>query len=411
MPKWRWIGLVVGAGLALAACSDGGATTDGGRDLVYVGTSTSFAALDPETGKTEFAVGNAVAAPDWSRVVRTSVARGDTRLFVLDAETGQEAWSQDVDGRLEVRAVSTTGHSVVLGEPRVVGHDPYLPAGRANTTLTVVRPDRDQAQTIRLDGNIEPEAFTVDEQSLFVLQYRPPLAPTTYQVRRLDLATGDLHDVYSVDGHLQNRMRGTARTQAMSPDGTRLYTLYTLRDGGETSAFVHVLSLDEEWAHCVFLPEEFENAPEASTALAVGPDGNRLYATETATGTLAEIDTEELAVERTSVVQLDGPSASMAVGDDGRVYLGSGRVVTVVDGDELETIDSWPNGDVVSGIQVSADGSRVFAGTGQRHVAVLNAADGTRLSLLTVPDDTVIKHVGRSSPPLPPSRSTAQCAC
>ena len=35
--------------------------------------------------------------------------------------------------------------------------------------------------------------------------------------------TGEVGAVYSVDGHLQESMRGTARVQAMSADGSRLY--------------------------------------------------------------------------------------------------------------------------------------------------------------------------------------------
>ena len=89
-----------------------------------------------------------------------------------------------------------------------------------------------------------------------MLQYSPPLAPTEYRVRRLDLATGGVEDVPDKGSGWADAMSGTARTHAFAPDGRRLYTLYTTGDpaAGDATAFVHVLDLDEQWAFCVFLP-------------------------------------------------------------------------------------------------------------------------------------------------------------
>src|SRR5207244_13219195 len=116
-------------------------------------------------------------------------------------------------------------------------------SGRAATDLVIARADGSPPRQYSLPGNLSPEAFSSDTDALFVIQYSPPMAPDRYRVRRLDLATGTIGDVASPDADLQADMRGTAQVQSFSPDGNRLYTLYTRIEGSRRRAFVHVLSL------------------------------------------------------------------------------------------------------------------------------------------------------------------------
>ena len=80
------------------------------------------------------------------------------------------------------------------------------PEGRATTSLTVVSTDTGDMRDYPLAGNFEPEAFATSGSSLFVIEYLPPMAPDRYRVRKLDLETGEVGAVYSVDGHLQESM-------------------------------------------------------------------------------------------------------------------------------------------------------------------------------------------------------------
>ena len=82
----------------------------------------------------------------------------------------------------------------------------------------------------------------------------------------------------------------------MAPDGSRLYTLYTSEENGQRYSFVHVLDLDEQWAHCVDLPLTFGQDPEAM-GIAINPIGTRVYVADVAAGKLAAVNT--------SVVGLD----------------------------------------------------------------------------------------------------------
>ena len=131
-----------------------------------------------------------------------------------------------------------------------------------------------------VQGNVEPEAFSLSTRSLFVIEFMPPTAPDRYRVARIDLPAATERSKRRGRGYedeLQEPMRGTARAQAIAPDGRRLYTLYT-RDATATEpaeSFVHVLDLENERANCVDLPPEF--AVEPLGAVAVSPSGTRLY--------------------------------------------------------------------------------------------------------------------------------------
>ena len=116
---------------------------------------------------------------------------------------------------------------------------------------------------------MEPEAFSLSGDALFVIDFVPPLAPERYRVARLDLSRGAVDDVRSTEKELQEPMRGTARAQAVAPDGQRLYTLYERDATGNApaEAFVHVLDLVSETATCVDLPPEFATDPLGAVAV------------------------------------------------------------------------------------------------------------------------------------------------
>ncbi|MGH2686977.1 MAG: YncE family protein, partial [Actinomycetota bacterium] len=327
-----------------------------------------------------------------------------------------------VDGWFEPRLADRTGSAVILGEARVAGETAYLPAGRATTTLVLVRDDGSQRRLV-LDGNFEPESFTADSTGVFVISYLPPLAPTEYQVRRLDLVTGLVEDVYSVDKSLQEAMGGTARTQAWAPDGRRLYTLYTVpvahgERAGSRQAFVHVLSQDELWAHCVDLPAPFGDAAEDAVALAVSPAGDRLFVADRLSGTLAVVDTERLEVVRT-VQQGSSPepgpafATTAASGPDGTgttLWLGNGQEVSVVDGSSLGIDRSVRLSDPVVGMAPSADGRRLYVGTA-KSIITLDSGTLAQVDELRAPPLQGITAVGVGAARLDSGATNLECAC
>src|SRR5207247_11381997 len=114
-----------------------------------------------------------------------------------------------------------------------------------------------------LTWNYEPEAFSTDGSTLFMIQYLPPTAPEAYRVTSLDLAKGVVSPVFGRYKEPTERMPGVRLEQILSPDGSKLYTLYTsqpsayeTRYGGNAAAstpvtFVHILNLKEHWAYCL----------------------------------------------------------------------------------------------------------------------------------------------------------------
>ena len=214
-------------------------------EVLVVGSDGDTLALDAGDGTFIAAVAGGVPSPDGSVVVASEAAGERTVVTAIDTATGAEVWRRDAPPGQSPRLVSPDGGTVVLGPDDGDGGI-YEPPPRLQTTLTVSRPDG--TRSYRLDGNFEPEALSSDGDSLFVISYMPPGDPQRYQVRRLDLDSGAVVDVFTPDEELQQEMGGTARVQAWAPDGSRLYTLYTLDGADGPSAFVHVLALVLDWA-------------------------------------------------------------------------------------------------------------------------------------------------------------------
>lgn len=363
----------------IAACGEP-RVSQPAEDLLFLSSASGVAVVKPGAALPTLKGSDAVPSRDWSTLVRTKSGRGLTRVVALDPSSDAERWARIVDGNLRTKVVSEDGTMAVLSPVR----EPGYRDGRSVTKLVVA--SRDSDQTISLEGNFEPEAFSTDGDSLFVIRYLPPTKPTRYQVRRLDLTTENVEGVYTPDAHLQRTMGGTARVQAASRDGRRLYTLYTLRgDDGTDYAFVHVLSLDELWAHCIHLPKWFAASAERSTALTVTPDGSRLYVANAQANSVAEIDTEQLGVSRTAAIGF-GMSARThaAFASDGTLYLASGPRVTAVDTRELTEKRYWLMPENVKGLQVRADAKRLYVALRDR-IAPLNAITGDRLETFDPP--------------------------
>ena len=406
----KTLGAVAIFAFVLAGSTQPGAGPEAApEDVLFLRTSGGITLVRARPKGVAVNLSEAVPSTDWSAVVQAVRDEDRTRLLTLDSVSGDHLWSRDVDGKLEVKIASEDGRLVALGPRGATGYA----GGRSSTTLVIVGADAPEPKTIELAGNYEPEAFSTDGDSLFVVEYLPPTDPTRYRVRRLDLRTEEVVGVYTVDAELQEAMEGTARVQASSPDGRRLYTLYTLAGaGGTRRAFVHVLSLDELWAHCVDLPPAFETASERSIAIAVAPDGWRLYVADADTGTVAEVDTEALAVTRTVQAAFGsrGGTAHGAVGSDGRLYLGKGSGLSSLDVSTLSAGRSWEMAGRITGIQVANDGGRVYVGLKDR-IVVLDSATGETLGELDPANVGSIAQLGQSTRSLEEERTEIECAC
>jgi outer membrane protein assembly factor BamB len=395
--------------LVLAGCArgpEGPGGPAGTEDVLFVRTDRSVTLVRGLPDGHAVRLSGAVPSLDWSAVVQASTEDRVTTVTAVETSSGEGLWSQDVDGRFEAKVSSRHGALVALGETR---HAAY---GRRSTTLVVVG-EASEPRFFELDGNFEPEAFSTDGGSLFVIEYLPPTNPDSYRVRRLDLTTGEVVAVYTPDAHLQEAMEGNARIQAASPDGRRLYTLYSFRDThGVRHAFIHVLDLDELWAHCIDLPSGFATSPQKAMALTVSPGGDRVYLADAAADVVAEVDTGTLSVVRTADVDfgVSGFPAQIVLGTDDVLYLSSGTRLLAVDPTSLSQRRSWYMTGDITGLQPSSDGSRLYVGL-KDGIVMIDTASGRMLGTLTPADLGQIGQLGRSTrlPGEPPTDFT--CAC
>ncbi len=367
--------LVVVCG-ALIACGDPHTQrAEPVADVLFLRSPQGVSVIDTGAAAGEDpTVGADVTSSDWSTAVKTVPSNEMTYVQAVDPSSGAERWRTKLKGALRAKLLSEDGDLAALGPTR----EPYFGVGRSETTLVIAGSGMVQPRTVVLDGNYEPEAFSTDGEHLFVIKYLPALRPTKYQVRQLDIDTGRVRGVFTPHDELQRPMGGSARIQVASPDGRRLYTLYTV--GGDNGyAFIHVLALDDMWAHCIALPREFARRAQLATALTISPDGDWLYVTNALADAVAEIDTDALTVARTGSVELAEGGGTRATHDGAdRFYFAAGRDLTSIDTSTLRVIDNWKLESRISGIQAGADAKKVYVAVG-REVLVVEPDTGRTL--------------------------------
>lgn len=396
--------------LSLAvACGDKPPGEQATTDLLYFEGPRGVSVLAAGSGTAQ-AHERGVPSTDWTSVVTADAHPVATDVEARNARSGAVEWTQSIEGhKLDVRVVSQRAQMVAL-TPRRQYH---YASGRRHTTIVVAGRDK-KPQTVELDGNYEPEAFSTDGNSVFLLEYLPPQAPNSYRVRRLDLTTNEVLGVYSVDAELQERMRGTARIQSVSPDGTYLYTLYTTGGGrfGPRRAFIHVLNLDDLWAHCIDLPEEFGNLREAQIGITVTPDSKRLFVNDVGTGAMAAVDTQSLEVLETATMSVKTSGYTpQGVHDGGRMlYLARGPIVSAIDTNVMEETETWTMPVNVRGLQLSADVSKLYVALDNR-VVTLDASTGENLEEVDPPGIGKINRMGPTVRTIESGLSKINCAC
>jgi hypothetical protein len=404
--------VVVGTVVALALVACGAATRReahgqaGPSELLFVGTSHGIAALHPTDGSVAFMVPGGVATPDWKVLYRTTRQGSGTALRAIAPTDGTTLWSQRLPGDLTVNLATPLGTAVVLG-PRYAG------PGRAATDLVVgqMGVSRPAFRTYHLSGNVVPEAMALDRTTLFLIDYVPALHPTGYQLRQLDLATGQIGEVRRVDQDETGVMQGVARTHLMARDGSRLYTLYTV--AGQR-AFVHVLDLRDKYAHCVDLPLPFGTGPQSAVALAMSPDASRIFVADRHSGATAVIDTTQLTIDDVQTLPLAGSSgpASGVMGHDGSLYLASENHVVEVMPLSLDYQSSIDLPGRATALGIAPDG-RLVAGLGDgQGLALIDPVNRRTTARFRSKALDGIAFIGAVAvAPLGGDRQSIQCAC
>jgi hypothetical protein len=363
-----------------------------------------LAAIDANTGKIVLGAAPSVLSWDGSRIIRTEQPGSGTMLTSRRLPGGEVVSSGWLTDRLAARTTSADGSLTALATPAAPGGNAYRPGARRRTTI-VVAGSAGQRTRVDLPGNLEPEAFDVSGQFLFVLDYLPPAAPDRYRVRVIDLVSGELQPLLNryklvVIPGAEEEMRGEGRQAVHDPRGNRLFTLYTHQpdhvhsrdlvsgarsDAPHVHAFVHTLSLAERWAFCIDLPAPFGEQPAAGHAIALSPGGDSLRVVDATTGSVAVIDPAALTV--TDTFRFPPPAApsgaAAAFRPDGTLLVGAGREVVALPADRSAHPARWSTPSVVRGLAVTAGGSAAYVGQedGVLRFDTLSGREGRRIAV------------------------------
>jgi hypothetical protein len=313
-------------------------------------------------------------------------------------ETEGMAEALGFDPALQAVVVDDRGR-VAFTDPIADGHTIYDPGGKSTSSIVVVDPEAKSAGVMEFtfEGNIVPEVFTADGESLFVINHLPPMDPTFYEVARLDLASGELSEVLGPLKEPPSPMEGIGRRQVGTGDGTFLFTLYTRQpahhDGSEHGdhlhGFIHALSLRNGWAVCLDLPNGFGQGESGTAAIAVDTADEHLFVVDAIAGAIASFAVADLSGSAltlegvlptpTQVINFEVLSGQRLVADQSVHAVATADTLWVGQGDRLFAIDVALS-TVVGGFQTEAGIETVtLSSEGDAYALV----DGQLVSLTT----------------------------
>jgi hypothetical protein len=400
--------------LVLAACAPGDRRQSSGEtegspaaagDRLVLGGAGTLLEVNAGTGALILSAPDGSSAGDGTGLFATRSTGGSTVLESLDPATGHATDVATLRGTLVIRSVSRDGTNVALTAPMPPGYTDWAPPPSRTTDIAVVNVADGSVHRLHLRGNYQPESFSVDDETLFMLSYEPPMAPTLYRVMGVYIEKARVVDVFGPKKQPVENMTATRLQQVAAPDGSALYTLYSnqppayLAGNGATTAepderaFVHTLRLSDSvgFAVCIRLPDVFGTVPAPSSAIAVSPDGTTVYAIDAMHGDVASVTVERQKVKNASVdlTAVNGDRTAATTSIDGRtLFVGGGGAIVAVDLATMSVRDTWQVGGSLTDLALSPDGRRLYVSFPD-HVAVLSATTGHDLGSIGTGGETI----------------------
>ena len=307
----------------------------------------------------------AVTAPTGKVAVSAVAAAGATTIEWHDLTNDAVTASIRIDGEFRPTAVDQEGQLVAL-----------ISSAPTSTTVVLATPSSGELRRWTFNSVVVPEAFadaaSVDGLPIgvFVIEY---LAAHTYRVRVIDTSTGELGlplNLRDKSQTVDEVMTAVSRTAVFDPGRQLLFTLYQdASEGGENiGSFIHTLGLiNGVW--CLDVPEQLGLADHPG-ALAVSPDGSRLYAASSIGGVAGyvvdDITNGDLSLMPTArtTAQLPTSASRVAIGaSSDQVVVALGGRIYRLDPASLAVTDSFTWDMDIEALTVLSDGSIVIVGT------------------------------------------------
>jgi hypothetical protein len=373
------IGGALAGAAALGSCTP--APSASGKYALFLTTAAGLTVLD-ELG-TVLTPPTAIAAstPDWRHAVTAEAEGAGTRVTVRDLLTGQVHSANALAERLEPRIISGDGRFVASVTPGGAGiYGLHEPGGRDRTTIVVSGPGGELA-TLDLPGNLEPEVFSPDGSRLFVWDYFPAQAPDRYQMKVIDLKSGEMTAVPTRSGSATVAATRVARVT----DDRRgvLFGLYV----DTRNAFIHCLSLREGWSHQIVLPAPFGQGRPGVHTIALTPSPGRLSVFHSLSASVADLDPDTLTLKQIWTLSPDAQD-----GKPSMLMSPQGDLIASVDG---KIIVSQPFREIGTPGQtrglVFGAGGDIWAGHPDGAVNY-DLATGQEIRRIRVPKMFVLKH-------------------
>jgi len=275
------LGLLTVSGCASSEPAASGSTRDPNRTrgLVLAQFTAGVGAVSPSSKSPIWTDPASVSAVDGSAVFSIR-HQGSDRLVRVDLHSGAPVSSWPLTKGLAISAVSPGGRWVALTNRK-----------RDATTLVVFDSEiGSEAHRMVLSGDVRPEAFSVDGDVVFALDYRGD----HYRVQTIDLSSGRRGDIIGRDKRVDAEdMRGASVRGVMNADRTLLATLYRNPGNVEEPAFVHVLDLEYGWSYCADLPPPFGTGSPGTDVIELTPR-NTVVVASTRASRIAEIHIAEV---------------------------------------------------------------------------------------------------------------------
>ena len=308
-----------------------------------------------------------VMGPSGDVVVSSDTLAGVSTVEWHRVSTDEISASIKIDGEFRPTAISEDGKLVAL--IGTAGH---------TTTVVLATPSEGEVRRWSFDAVLVPEAFANAFEAgsdlpigVFVIEY---LDTNTYRVRVIDTGTGELGlplNLRDKSQTVDEVMTAVSRTAVFDPQDQLLFTLYQdASEGGENvGSFIHTLGLmNGVW--CLDVPVVLGLADNPG-ALAVSPDGSRLFAASSIGGVagyeVSDITTfgpEMPAARVIAAVGATSPHVAIAAAEN-EVLVALGSSLFRLDPATLEVRDAFTWDMDVEAVTLLDDGSAVIVGTGR----------------------------------------------